>query len=162
MLSIIIAILTAALDQITKLFCMRYLEPVGSVDIIPGIFRFTYVENRGAAFGSFAEHRWVFMISTTVVIAVLLYAIYKMRGRSRFLDVLLGLLLGGGVGNMIDRIRLGYVVDFLDFCAFDFWKWVFNVADCAVTVGAVMLAVYILFFYDKDKKRALSENNDDE
>ena len=162
MLSIIIAILTAVFDQITKLFCMRYLEPVGSVDIIPGIFRFTYVENRGAAFGSFAEHRWVFMISTTVVIAVLLYAIYKMRGRSRFLDVLLGLLLGGGVGNMIDRIRLGYVVDFLDFCAFDFWKWVFNVADCAVTVGAVMLAVYILFFYDKDKKRALSENNDDE
>lgn len=155
MLSIIVAFLTILTDQITKALVASNLECAESIPVIKNILNITFVKNEGMAFGFFSDNRIVFMIPTVVLIAFVCYIIIKLHGKNRFFDVAAGLILGGGVGNMIDRVLRGYVVDFVDFCAFDFWKWVFNVADAAVFVGCVAFAVVILkngSFFDDIKK----------
>ena len=123
-----------ALDQISKQLVLHLLYG-GQVEIIPGVLNFTYVENRGMAFGLLADQRWIFLVLSVVGIA--LVAFYLSRYVNTTLSrVGLSLIIGGGIGNMIDRTLLGFVVDFIDFCAFDFWVWVFNIADAAVCVGA--------------------------
>ncbi|MBE6630534.1 MAG: signal peptidase II [Ruminococcaceae bacterium] len=130
----LIAITVVALDQISKLLILEFLYE-GQLVLIPGVLNFTYVENRGMAFGLLSDQRWVFMILSTVgIIAMCAYLWFFVK--SRLARVALSLVIGGGIGNMIDRVAYGFVVDFIDFCAFDFWVWVFNVADAAVCVGA--------------------------
>ena len=146
MLSILVAIAVISLDLISKILAVHFVKPVGTVSVIDGVMNFTYVENRGMAFGALQDARWVFISVSAVMICVICFLIWKYRGKSRMFDLTLGLILGGGIGNMIDRITLGYVIDFLDFCAFDFWKWVFNVADTAICVGTALLMVCLLFF----------------
>lgn len=151
--------ITAALcigaDQLTKYLASSALHPAGSIDVIKGVFRFTYVENRGAAFGSLSNHRAVFLIlSSVLILALIAFTIIK-RPKGILLQLSLGMIIGGGIGNMIDRIALGYVVDFLDFCAFPkLWRWVFNGADVFVCVGTAMLMIYILM---SDRKSSASE-----
>ena len=139
-------------DQISKLLVLTYLFE-GQVELIPGILRFTYVENRGMAFGLLADHRWVFLVASVVGIGLMGFYLFRYvtRGLSR---VSLALVIGGGIGNMIDRVRLGFVVDFIDFCAFDFWIWVFNVADAAVCVGAALFVLDLLLELFEDLKRS--------
>ena len=128
------------------------LAPIGSVDIIPDVFRFTYVENRGAAFGSFDESRWVFMIASTVLIIGLAIYLFKFRPQSKLACVSMSMIIGGGIGNMIDRIRLGYVIDFIDFRLIDFA--VFNGADSFVCVGAgILILALILDIVKESRKR---------
>ena len=132
-------------DQVTKQLAVRFLAGGDSVEVIPGIFRFTYVENRGAAFGMLADHRWVFMIISSVAIVALLIYLWKFRPASKWACTALSLIIGGGIGNMIDRVLLNYVIDFLDFCAFPtLWVWVFNVADACVCVGGGILLVWCI------------------
>lgn len=150
MLSALIAIAVILLDQISKHFVCTNLKPIGSIPIIDGILNFTYVENTGAAFGILSDNRAVFMIVSVLVIVVLSIVVVKFQGQSKLFDVCLGLIVGGGVGNMVDRAFLGYVIDFIDFCAFDFWKWVFNIADSAVVVGCILAIIFVIF----DKKAA--------
>lgn len=150
MISVIIAAVVVLIDQLSKLLVINNLMPIGNVPLIKGVLEFTYVENDGAAFGMLSDNRYVFMIASVLIIALLGFVIYNYHGQSKLFDVCLGLILGGGVGNMIDRIRFGYVVDFIDFCAFDFWTWVFNIADSAVVVGCILAIVFVMF----DKKAA--------
>jgi len=158
------------LDQISKYLVVIYMELEESVDIIPGIFRFTYIQNTGAAFGSFSDSRWVFMIlSSVAIIAILVYIFWK-KPQSKLLLSSLILIVGGGVGNMIDRVRLGYVIDFLDFCALpDLWMWVFNIADSFVVVGAGLMILWLILDMIKETKAekakklaGANENNADE
>ena len=147
-------------DQISKMLVLAYLYE-GQVELIGGVLRFTYVENRGMAFGLLADHRWVFLVASTVGIAFM--AFYLFRYTKRPLSrVALALIVGGGIGNMIDRVRLGFVVDFIDFCAFDFWVWVFNVADAAVCVGAALFVLDLLleFIEDLRKSKKTAEASD--
>ncbi len=138
-------ILLVVVDQVTKLMASGMLKPVGSVDVIGGVLRFTYVENRGAAFGMLSEHRWVFMLVSLLAIAAMLVYLWKFRPKSRLACVAVAMIAAGGIGNMIDRIFLGYVVDFIDFCAFpSLWVWVFNVADACVCVGGGILVVWLV------------------
>jgi signal peptidase II len=155
MLSTIIAIIVVLLDQISKHFVCTDLKPVGNVSIIEGILDFTYVENRGAAFGILSDNRAVFMVVSVIIIAVLGYIVAMYHGQSKLFDVCLGLIVGGGIGNMVDRAVIGYVIDFIDFCAFDFWIWVFNLADCAVVIGCILAIVFVVF----DKKSATIGQN---
>ncbi len=157
--SIIIIVLSVVLDQLTKLLTVKSLALHESVDVIPGVFRFTYIQNRGAAFGMLDEHRWVFMIISSVAIIALLVYLFKFAPKNILLSVGLSLVIGGGIGNMIDRVALGYVVDFLDFYAFDFWVWIFNVADACVCVGAGIIALYLIIDIVKEakKEKALCE-----
>ena len=145
MLSTLIAIAVVLLDQISKHFVCTDLKPVGSIPVIDGILNFTYVENRGAAFGILSDNRAVFMVLSVIIIVFLGFVVDKYRGQSILFDICLGLIIGGGVGNMVDRAYLGYVVDFIDFCAFDFWKYVFNIADCGVVVGCVLFIAVLIF-----------------
>ena len=140
-LGVILAVIL--FDQITKMLVVNFLDRNTSFDIIDGVFRFTYVENEGAAFGMLSDNRWVFMIISTLAIAGLLVYLWKFRPESKWACVAVAFLIGGGIGNMIDRVRLGYVIDFLDFCAFPkLWVWVFNVADAFVCVGGGILFVW--------------------
>ena len=160
-ITVLLIIATVVLDQVSKLLVVANMELYQSIDVIPGIFRFTYIHNYGAAFGSMAESRWIFMIlSTVAIIAILVYIFWK-KPQDKLLLASLGLIAGGGIGNMIDRVCLGYVVDFLDFCAFpNLWMWVFNVADACVCIGAGMLALWmILDTIKEEKEKKLAENN---
>ncbi len=148
-----------ALDQVSKILVVRYLADVGSVEVIPGILQFTYVENEGAAFGMLADHRWVFMIISTLAILAMLFYLWKFRPDSKLACVGISLIIGGGIGNMIDRIFLNFVVDFIDFCAFPtVWMWVFNIADSCVCVGGGILFAWCVVSIIKDLKKTSADS----
>ena len=151
--TIALIILSVVLDQVSKYLVVANMELGQSVDIIPGVFRFTYIHNEGAAFGSMADARWIFMIlSSVAIIAILVYIFWK-KPESKLLLSALILVAGGGIGNMIDRIWLGYVIDFIDFCAFPkLWMWIFNVADACVCIGAGLLVLWMILDIVKDEK----------
>ena len=129
------------------------VESLKSIPIIPKVLHFTFVLNPGAAFGSLDNARWIFMIlSTIAIVAILVFLFWKKPGNPLLL-VSLTLITGGGIGNMIDRVWLGYVIDFIDFRALPGIRmWVFNVADSCVTVGAGLLAVWMIIDFVKDVK----------
>jgi signal peptidase II len=131
-----------ALDQFTKFLVVTRLTPVGDYSVISGLLEFTYVENRGIAFGMFQNQRWFFVVATSIIAIVVLYFIFKMFKDYVFYTVCLSLIFGGAIGNIIDRVRFGYVIDFIHF---SFFSPVFNIADSAVVVGAIALSIAILF-----------------
>lgn len=132
-----------ALDRWTKNLAVEHLLDSGvrSVPVLGEYIRFTYVENRGAAFGLLQDQTAFFIVVGVVVIGVIFASYRYMASPPMLLNVCLGLQLGGAVGNLIDRIRVGYVVDFMDLT---FWP-VFNVADSAICVGVAGLAYSVLF-----------------
>ena len=134
---------SVVLDQLTKWAAITFLKGGESFSVIPSVFRFTYVENDGAAFGMLDDQRWVFMLVSSVAIVGLLIFLWKFAPDSLWAKAGIAMIIGGGIGNMIDRVALGYVVDFLDFCAFpEIWPWVFNVADAFVCVGGGIVFVW--------------------
>lgn len=151
---IAIAVISVVLDQITKWLAVVNLKGNESVSIIGEVLHFTYVENRGAAFGMMKDARWIFMIISTVAIAALVFYLVKYKPKSYLAVSAIGMIVGGGIGNMIDRIWLGYVVDFIYIKIIDFA--VFNVADSFVCVGTALLVIYILFFY-KEKTEEIKK-----
>ena len=158
MLWIILLVLIIFADQLSKWLVVALLQGKESVYVIPGVLRFTYVENDGAAFGMLDDHRWVFLVLSTIMIIALIFYIVKYKPSSKWVMTSLILIVGGGIGNMIDRILLGYVIDFIDFCAFpNLWRWVFNIADSAVCVGTFMLSVWIIIDTVKEYKREKAE-----
>lgn len=144
MMIVLIAIIlgSVGLDQLTKYLAVEFLKPVGSYPLWKDVLHLTYVENRGAAFGMLSNQRWVFMIFSSVAIVGLAVYLFRFCRENRWVKVALAMIIGGGIGNMIDRIALGYVVDFVDFTLIHFA--VFNVADSFVSVGAVMLVIYFI------------------
>jgi signal peptidase II len=153
-ISVVLMLVLVGLDQLSKYLIISNLELHESIEIIPGIFNFTYIQNRGAAFGSFDEHRWIFLILSTVMIAAILAFLFWKKPQDKLLLSSLILITGGGIGNMIDRVCLGYVIDFLDFCAFpNLWMWIFNVADACVCIGAGILALWMILDTVKEAKK---------
>ena len=144
-----IALITV-LDQFTKFLAVAKLMPKGTFPIIKEVFHLTYLENKGAGFGVFANHTHLLSIASIVIVAAVLAYVLVKRPKDKLLNLSLMFMIGGAVGNLIDRVTLGYVVDFLDFRLINFP--IFNVADCFITVGAVMLAVYIIFFSEKKEQ----------
>ncbi len=133
---------SVALDQLTKYLTVFYLKPVDTVPLIKDVLHLTYVENTGAAFGMMKDSRWVFMtVSSVAIVAVLCYLFIK-RPTDKLECVSLAFIVGGGIGNMIDRTVLGYVVDMIDFRLINFA--VFNVADSFVCVGAGLMVLAMI------------------
>jgi signal peptidase II len=133
------------LDQVTKFLAKTRLYPNNDIELIPGIFDFTYVENRGAAFGIFQNMKFLLIGVTSVVIIFMIYYLIKNRHINKWITLSLILIIAGAIGNLIDRVYLGYVVDFFHFYikgVFDFP--VFNVADISVVCGTILLAINIL------------------
>ena len=151
--SIVLMLACVGLDQLSKYLVVANMELHESVDIIPGVLRFTYIQNDGAAFGSMDDKRWIFMVlSTVAIIGILVYLFWKKPQNKLLLSSLI-LITGGGIGNMIDRIALGYVIDFIDFCAFPkIWMWVFNIADSCVCIGAGLLALWMILDIVREAK----------
>lgn len=139
------------LDQLTKWLVVLKLKPIHDFPIIDKVFHLTYVENRGAAFGILQGRHLFFIIITTVIMVFIVIYYYRLPSERkyhwmRFALILLG---AGAIGNLIDRIRLGYVVDFLYFKLIDFP--VFNFADICVVVGVSILSLFILINPEEDK-----------
>ena len=142
LLLIAIILGSVALDQLTKWLAVEFLQGQPSFPIWQDVLHVTCAKNEGAAFGMLSDHRWVFMLFSTVAIVGLLVYLFRFRPKSRYVQITLAMIVGGGIGNMIDRIALGYVVDFIDFTLINFA--IFNVADSFVTVGAFMLMGYLI------------------
>ena len=138
------AALLVALDQLTKYLATEHLRPVGSLPFLPGVMELRYVLNDGIAFSMFAGMRWLLIAVTGAALCVLFVYLMCKRPVSRIEWLEYGswvLVLGGGVGNLIDRVRTGYVVDFFATTFIDFA--VFNVADCFITVGIALLILSV-------------------
>lgn len=144
---LIIAILIS-LDQLSKFWALNYLQEVGSISVIQNVFHLTYVENRGAAFGMFQNNQMIFVVVAIVASIFGLYYLHTKKMHS-IGKVGIMLIISGAIGNLIDRVRLGFVVDYFDFRII--WEYVFNVADVFVVVGTAMLCIYILFFEGKEQ-----------
>ena len=127
------------IDQLTKHFIQLFMLPGMSFSVIPDIFSITYVQNAGAAFGILEHQRLLFIFITLIILFVCGYFYKKIQKLPRYLRFSIALLLGGAIGNLIDRIQLGIVVDF-----FDFHVWpVFNIADIAIVCGVILIIYYI-------------------
>ena len=156
-----VLLLVVLLDQITKMIVVKNMELGESIPLIKDVFHFTYILNEGAAFGMLADHRWIFLILSTVsVLGISAYLILRSRKLGVLFGISLSMIAGGGIGNMIDRIwngevfGSGAVIDFIDFCAFpQIWTWIFNVADAAVCVGAGLIFLAIILDEIKDARK---------
>lgn len=138
-----------ALDQLTKYLAVIWLDGAESVRFIPHVLHFTFVRNEGAAFGMLSNHRWVFMVFSTVAILALGVYLFRFCKENMWIRVSLAMVIGGGIGNMIDRIALGSVIDFLELPflwlpVLNMYFPIFNVADSFVTVGCVILIVCLI------------------
>lgn len=148
MYEVIVAILIG-LDQIIKYWALNYLQVVESIPVINNIFNLTYVENRGAAFGMLQNNQTIFIVVAAIASC---YGIYYLHTKkiNNIGKIGIILVISGAIGNLIDRVRLGFVVDYLDFHII--WNYVFNLADCFVVVGTILLCIYIITS-EEDKKQ---------
>lgn len=153
MLAIIISVVVIIIDQLTKLWAYQSLQGTKGIQVIGNMLEFRYVENRGAAFGILQGRMWFFYVITIIVVAILFYYLFTQDRSSIFLNITVGLLIGGALGNFIDRLLRGFVVDFIkvDFVTQINFP-VFNVADIAITIGSVLLIIYILFLEKETNK----------
>ena len=137
-----------AADQVTKYLTVLYIPSLGVQPLIPGLLQISYVQNTGAAFSSFEGQQWLFALIFVVFTGLIFYEYFKKpMGFTTFERWCIAAIYGGGLGNMIDRVRLGYVVDMIETTFMDFP--VFNVADCFITCGCVLLMAH-LFLFHKD------------
>lgn len=146
LLFLIILISGIVIDIYTKYLAVAIFK-VNEIEVIKNILYFTYVENRGAAFGILQNQKWLLVVFTLIImIFIIIYLIIK-KPDNKILISSLSLILSGGIGNLIDRINYSYVIDFIDVRIINYP--VFNIADCLVVCGSILLCVYILFFYEK-------------
>lgn len=148
-LSCVVA-LSIIVDQITKLLVSSKMALYQSIPVIKNVLHITYIQNEGAAFGMLANHRWVFIVISTIAILAIGVYLFLYCKENRIVKIGLALIVGGGIGNMIDRLALGYVVDMIDCRFINFY--VFNVADSCVCVGAGLIFLGIILSILKEKK----------
>ena len=143
-LPFVVAALLIVADQVTKILAVTFLKNQPSYPLWEGVFEFQYCENPGIAFSMLEHKQWLFVPVTCLVMVVLATMILRSDlRRSKLFTFSCALILAGGIGNLIDRIAYGYVVDFLYFKLIDFP--IFNFADCCVVVGAIVLFAYLMF-----------------
>ncbi len=147
MLATFITIICIILDQFTKHLVVQNLKNNPPMVIIDNFLTFTYLENTGAAFGILKNRRWIFILITIISIFLISYILFKYKNKLQTINTIaLSLILGGAIGNLIDRIRLGYVVDFVSMRFFNRYNFaVFNLADTFVVIGSIIIIIFILF-----------------
>lgn len=147
---LITIIILVLLDQYTKILAVKHLKDQADIPILKNIFELSYVENRGAAFGMMQNRQTFFIITTVLVVAVILWVFHTMPMEKKFVPgrITLVFVVAGAIGNFIDRVSQGFVVDFLYFKLIDFP--VFNVADIYVTCAVFVLAFLLLVYYKEE------------
>ncbi|MGD9364652.1 MAG: signal peptidase II [Desulfobacteraceae bacterium] len=146
----VVSALVVLCDQITKALVLAKMPLFKSITIIPGFFNLTHVHNRGGAFGFLAQNgsplrHWIFLGAAFLALGLILYFYHQTPKNRPYLGLGLSLIFGGAIGNVIDRLRFGEVVDFLDFYVANLHWPTFNVADSAVTVGVGIFLIHIVF-----------------
>ena len=149
-IALIIAAFVALIDQIIKYSIVNNIKSHGTVSIISGVLNITYVENRGVAFGMFTDMRWIFVALTALMIFAIIFYMFKKRPDGKFFYIVAGLIIGGGLGNLYDRIVNGYVIDYI---SLSFFPPVCNFADYCITVGVILLIFYVLFKPSRKNKK---------
>ena len=149
-ISAAIAVSLIVIDQITKILIKTNLSEGASTVIIPKFLDFTYITNGGAAFGMLQGQRWIFLSITTIIIIVALYMLFTDKLKSKLFIFAAMLIVAGGIGNMIDRVLRGYVIDFINVRFVNFY--VFNVADSCVCIGACLIILKLLLDIYHEKK----------
>ena len=146
----LVSLAVFAVDRLSKWLVIRYLSPGESIAVVPHIFMFTYVENPGGAFGILPYHTDKFVLIGVVLLIVMVTASFYLGRGNLVLNLALAFLTGGVLGNLVDRLHAGYVIDFLDFRV---WP-VFNVADSFICIGTALLIYIILFSRESRKDEA--------
>lgn len=148
--AIISFLVLVAVDQLTKYVVIQNMALYESIPLIEGVFEIHYIQNPGAAWGMFANRQLLFTVCTIIIFVIGITAYYKCTQLGKYKDIriLLIFILAGGLGNFLDRIRYDYVIDFLYFKLINFP--VFNVADCYVTVGFILLLLLVFFKYKEE------------
>ena len=147
----VIAVVLLALDQFTKYLAIERLKDHPAVPLIDGVLELNYLENRGSAFGMLQNQKYFILFVGVVFMAVILFFLFKLPEEKKFciVHIFLAAVIAGGAGNMIDRVRFDYVVDFISFVLINFP--IFNVADCYIVVSVIGLFILFLFvFKEKD------------
>lgn len=154
MIYIAIIIFVIFLDQYSKYLILTHIKPLETFSIIPNVFHLTYVENTGAAFSLFSDMQIFLIIMTLIFIGILIFFLVKIPKikENRLINISLSFIIGGAAGNLIDRLRLDFVVDFLDFRMIQFA--IFNFADMFVVCGSIILVIALLM------NKNFLENND--
>ena len=142
--------LLAAIDQITKYIAVLRLKNKAAIPIIKGVLEFSYLENRGAAFSMLENHKTFFIVVAGIFLCVIVYVLFRTPDDRKYnhLHILLTFIAAGALGNMMDRIRLDYVVDFIYISLINFP--IFNVADMFVTFATAILVIQVLFVYKEE------------
>ena len=142
----IIIIISIVSDQLTKFWAVDVLKNGDSIRVIGNFLRFTYAENKGAAFSILQNQRTFFLVITLVMLVFLGYIYFKTKNITKLSKLSIAMIAGGAVGNFIDRFRLGYVIDFIDVRFGEFYNFpVFNIADSFVVCGTILMIILILF-----------------
>lgn len=150
-IDLILAIVLLVLDQYTKYLAIIKLKGQSAYVLIDGVLELQYLENRGSAFGMLQNQKYFILFVGVVFLAVILFFLFKLPQQKKFcvMHILLSCIIAGGIGNMIDRIRFDFVVDFISFILIDYP--IFNVADCYIVCGTIVLFILFLFVYkEKD------------
>ena len=133
-------------DQLTKSWAVNVLNDGSSIKVIGNFLRFTYAENRGAAFSILQNQRWFFIVVTIVMLIVLAYIFFRTKNINKLSRLSIAMIAGGAIGNFIDRLMLGYVIDFIDVRFGSFYNFpIFNIADSFVVCGTILMIFLILF-----------------
>ena len=138
-----------AIDQVLKMLVVTNFKENDQVSIINGVFKLFYIKNSGAAFGMLQNQIWLFVIITLFISLAIIVALFRYQKHEFFSYAASILIISGGIGNLIDRVLHGYVIDYI---SLSFFPWIFNFADCCVTVGTVFLLIHILFFAESNGK----------
>jgi signal peptidase II len=165
MILIAVSLFLVAIDQITKIYIHSNFELSESITVIPNYFNITYVRNMGAAFGIFTDSnetfRHIFFLSIpAIAVGIIVFFIYGLPESERAQILALSSIAGGAIGNYIDRIQHGYVIDFLDFHIKNIYSWpVFNIADSAIVAGVAVLTYLMIIEFINEKKKATGKAN---
>lgn len=157
-ITLVSMLLLVALDQIIKLLVLNYLKPVGSVPVIDGFIQLNYAENTGAAFGSFSGHTELLSVFTFVAVIIGTLALMSKKIKFGVEYVCVALIIAGGLGNLIDRVFRGFVVDYIEPLFIDFA--IFNFADILVTCSAVVLIAWLIYDIYRDSKKEKDSKNE--
>lgn len=156
-ISLAVIALLVGLDQLTKYAAISTVKVTGAKEFLFGLFQFRYVENTGAAFSSFSDNTTLLTVATLIILSFCLVLLLSKKLKPMFVNICLLLVVAGGIGNVIDRILYGYVVDFIEPLFIDFA--VFNFADCCITVGALMLIGYEVYEIFGERKKKTEKND---
>lgn len=156
LIDVFITVLLLAVDQFTKYLAIKYLKDAPSVVLIDGVLELSYLENRGSAFGMLQNQKFFILFVGFVFLAVILFFLFKLPEDKKYtvVHICLAAIIAGGIGNMIDRFRFDFVVDFIYFVLIHFP--VFNLADCCIVVAVVVLFIMFLFVYKEKDLEFLS------